>query len=98
MKLMLFLLILSLFYIVVSILSIRWILRHEIMNRFQKTVHTVLVLLLPVFWFYLIRMIFKPISGYRKRQGFNSGTNGEAGGFEYYSADDIGAGGGADGD
>ncbi len=100
MKLMLFLISVSIVYAVASILSLRWILRHDIMNTFQKTVHIILVLILPVFWFYLIRMIFKPIPGYKKRQGFNSGTDGESGGFDYYSAGDIGPGGdgGGDGD
>ena len=91
-----FLLFFLLFYLVVSILSIRWIVRHDIMDNFQKTMHIILSLVLPVLWFYLIRMIYKPTPGYKKRRGFDSGTDGDSGGNDYgvSMAGDGGDGGG----
>lgn len=95
-----YLLLVVVLYATVAVISIRWILRNDIMNFFQKTVHILLVLILPVFWFYLVRMIYKPVPGYKKRRWFDSGTSGDSGGFDYYSSDDIGSGGdgGGDGD
>ncbi|MBC7485829.1 MAG: hypothetical protein H7282_03665 [Cytophagaceae bacterium] len=81
-----------------SILSIGWILRHDIMDSFQKTVHIILALLLPVFWFYLIRMIYKPIPGYKKRRWGDTTTDGDSGGSDFGSGADGHDGGDAGGD
>lgn len=83
-------------YLIFSILSIRRILRQDIMDRFQKTIHIILTLLLPVFWFYLLRVIFKPIPGYEKRKWFDSGADGDSGGAADYGTDMGGHDGGGD--
>jgi len=88
---------LTLIYFISSILAIRWILRHDIMDNFQKTVHIICVLLLPVFWFYLIRMIYKPIPGYKKRRWGDTGTDADSGGGADYGTDMGGHDGGGDG-
>ncbi|MDF2457323.1 MAG: hypothetical protein K0R51_3316 [Cytophagaceae bacterium] len=101
MKLMLFLIILSVCYIFASILSIRWIRRQSIMDNFQKSTHILLVLLLPLLWIYLLRMIYKPIPGYTKIRWRDSGTDGDSGGLDYFSSSGDGGGGGdggSDGD
>lgn len=62
------------------IYSISWIIKNKIMTKKQKVINFIIAAIIPLIWIVILKMVFKSIPGYKKRNWNEivKGTSGDS--------------------